>query len=164
MVSSAAPVDEPYSFQRHIQLQPDYEKALPPQVHTAVSTRPSPLTALLTSLPISPIDTQFLPANEDLPLPIARLPAELLDPIFLNLDLMSLERFALTCWRARYLTAVSDLWKRIALRMYQSPAMVPEGWNMKDAAKRHGGEWRTTVVEEERVRMDGCYISVCHYV
>lgn len=163
VVSAVAPADEPYSFQRHIQLQPDYEKAAP-LVMIAMSTRPSPLTALLTSLPISPAQTEFLPADENLPLPLARLPSELLDPILYHLDATSIERFGMTCWRARYLTAISDVWKRISMGIYRGPAMVPEGWRPEDMAKKHRGEWRTTVIEEERVRMDGCYIAVCHYM
>jgi hypothetical protein len=31
-------------------------------------------------------------------------------------------------------------------------------------AKRHGLDWRSTFIEEPRVRYDGVYISVCHYV
>ncbi len=31
-------------------------------------------------------------------------------------------------------------------------------------AHRHGLDWRTTLIEEPRVRYDGVYIAVCHYV
>ena len=33
-----------------------------------------------------------------------------------------------------------------------------------ELARRHDMEWRTTFLEEQRLRMDGCYISVCHYL
>jgi F-box protein 9 len=163
VVSSAAPVEEPYSFQRHIQIHPDYERAIPPP-HTPSVPSPSPLTALLQSLPIPADQTQFLPSDESLPTPISILPPELIDPILAHLDVASIERFALTCWRARYLTACADVWKGIAEGIYKGPAMVPEGWMARELARRHKGEWRTTLVEEERLRMDGCYISVCHYM
>ncbi|CAD6572904.1 MAG: hypothetical protein TREMPRED_000685, partial [Tremellales sp. Tagirdzhanova-0007] len=46
----------------------------------------------------------------------------------------------------------------------EGPAMVPESSSIGDLAEKHRGEWRTTLIEEDRIRMDGCYISVCHYV
>lgn len=42
--------------------------------------------------------------------------------------------------------------------------MVDEQITANDLVERHDGEWRTTFIEEERIRMDGCYISVCHYI
>lgn len=200
IVSSAAPVDEPYSFQRHIQVHPDYEKhPLPLHVSSIISesqaqsqpqstttsslhatttttnttttiqappSRPSPLTSLLSSLPISPNEITFQPQEESLPLPFALLPLELVEPILHHLDVATIERFAQTCWRARIITARSTVWKRIVKGIYKPPAMIPDvdGWRVGELNAKHGEEWRTTFVEEERVRMDGCYISVCHYM
>lgn len=164
VVSSSAPVDEPYSFQRHIQVQPDYERLQPLTTTTSISTRPSPLTSLFQSLPIPPESTTFLPADENLPLPISRLPAELFEKIFHHLHVSSLEQFGSTCWRARYLTAFAGKWKRLAEGIYRPPAMVGDDYAVGELGHRYKGEWRTAVVEEERVRMDGCYIAVCHYV
>ena len=125
---------------------------------------PSQLSNLFKSRPEDITTVTFLPAEEDLPLPIASLPSELLDPIFAHLDVASLERFALTCWRARYVTAASEVWRRLAEGIYRAPAMVTDPRAVRELGRRHKGEWRSVVVEEERVRMDGCYISVCHYV
>jgi F-box protein 9 len=105
-----------------------------------------------------------MPEDETLPCPIMQLPAELLDPILSHLPVQSIERFASICWRARYLTAYSSVWKGLAERLYRGPAMLPDGLEAKELARRHKGEWRSALVEEERVRMDGCYISVCHYM
>lgn len=193
IVSAAVPADEPYSFQRHLQFQPDYQRAPHPsngpQTSPSAATaalpttrKRSPLTILFDKASVPPDEAQFMPANEDKPLPLASLPAELLEPIFRHLDLASLERFGLTCWRSRLLTAKANVWKRRVHEIYRWP-MVPasahtDGVNDDDddtqaqvqvptpldLARRHGMEWRTTFIEEERVRMDGCYISVCHYV
>ncbi|WVR06828.1 hypothetical protein IAU60_003864 [Kwoniella sp. DSM 27419] len=164
IISSAAPTDEPYSFARHIQMQPDYVKHAPPDLPASTpTTGVSPLTLMLRGLPVPPQELRFMPAEETLPTPIAKLPAELLDPILSHLDVTSIERFGSTCWRARYLTHVSLAWRRIAEKLYKPPAMLPSS-ELRDLARRHGGEWRTTVVEEERVRMDGCYIAICHYI
>ena len=165
IVSSSAPQDHPYSFQHHIQTAPDYEK-LPSPAYPSQNTitRPSPLTSLLSKLPIAPSQTAFLPSDEALPFPLTRIPPEILDPILMHLSVADIERFGMTCWRARYLTSGSSVWKRLVSGIYRSPSMVPSGWKIMDAAARHGGEWRTALVEEERIRMDGCYISVCHYM
>ena len=55
--------------------------------------------------------------------------------------------------------------------IYRPPAILPpldsgEGEKVKvmELVKRHDGEWRTVLVEEERIRMDGCYIAVSHYM
>lgn len=183
IVSPTAPRDEPYSFQRHIQIQPDYAPPPPAAVAVVVPSddisaepsatalpdppvRPSPLSRLLEACPLPVSETAFLPADEALPLPIARLPSEMMDHVLRHLDVASIERLAQTCWRARYLTSSSVVWKRFAEGLYKAPTMVPPEprWGAKELVRRHRGEWRTMLIEEERVRMDGCYISVCHYI
>ncbi|AAW45422.1 hypothetical protein CNBH0900 [Cryptococcus deneoformans B-3501A] len=165
IVQPSAPVEEPYSFQRHIQLHPDYVKSSAAPIASSKTSSKSALTAILDSLPIAPYEFTFLPEDEDLPIPIASLPAELIDPILAHLDVIWVERFAATCWRARYLTQCSNVWRRLACRIYREPAILPPGGlTVKDLMQRHAGEWRTTLIEEERVRMDGCYIAVCHYI
>ncbi|WRT66627.1 uncharacterized protein IL334_003586 [Kwoniella shivajii] len=214
IISPTPPSVEPYSFARHIQMAPDYEKASSSTTltseqspTTSTMTKPitpidsppislSPLTAMFQSLIIPPNEIQFVAAEEDLPCPISNLPNELFEPILNRLDVTSIERFGSTCWRARYLTQYSNVWKRIAERIYIPPSILPlpeifseedeqdqgghvlnptkeetmpytvpvEVIQAKDLAKRHRNEWRTTFVEEERVRMDGCYIAVCHYI
>lgn len=207
LVSAAVAPDEPYTFQRHIQLQPDYEKqplGLQPTKASPASawSRPSPLTAILDALSIPAERTQFLPEEENLPVPIAKLPAELLETVLAFLDVASIERFAMTCWRARYLTARAGVWRKFVQGIWRGPGMLPECQGrldgpdtdssseteaddgdrrsaiaavqettrdrelrrIRELVSRHKGEWRTTLIEEERVRMDGCYISVCHYV
>ncbi|WVN87671.1 uncharacterized protein L203_102857 [Cryptococcus depauperatus CBS 7841] len=164
IVSPMAPVEEPYTFQRHIQLHPDYVKSVPPIAVSSQSFRKSPLSSLIQSLPIALDESTFLPEDENLPIPIAKLPAELIDLILSHLNIIWIERFATTCWRARYLTNISMVWRRIAAIIYKEPAMLPSGGvKMNDLVRRHDQEWRTTLIEEERVRMDGCYISLCHY-
>lgn len=159
IVSASVPQDEPYSFQRHLQFQPDYQKT---RAHT--TRKRSPLSSLIDRASVSADEATFLPANEDKPIPLSSLPAELLEPIFKYLDLASLERFGSTCWRARHLTSKAGVWKRRTQEIYRWPMITDDGVSAVDLAERHGWEWRTTFIEEERVRMDGCYISVCHYV
>nr|XP_019046593.1 hypothetical protein I302_05343 [Kwoniella bestiolae CBS 10118]OCF25523.1 hypothetical protein I302_05343 [Kwoniella bestiolae CBS 10118] len=173
IISPAPPTIEPYSFARHIQTAPDYEKSHPPPslpTPTTQTTSLSPLTKLFNDLPVPPSELSFQPEEEELPCPITKLPSELFEPILMNLDVTSIERFGSACWKSRWLTHVSLTWRNIAERIYRPPAMLPppprpeETIGVRDLVKRHRNEWRTTVVEEERVRMDGCYIAVCHYI
>lgn len=101
----------------------------------------------------------FLPAEEK-PVPIATLPLELLEPVLQRLDIASIERFAATCWQARVLTAKSLVWRKLVERIYRGPMFDGD---VQELVKKHDG-WRSTLIEEDRVRLDGCYISVCHYM
>jgi F-box protein 9 len=152
VVDPTAPPEAEYTFRRHIQVHPDHESG---------ASRQSKLTALLSSAETA--DSTFMPADETLPVPLARLPAELVEPILAHLDVGAIEAFGGTCWRARALTAYAGVWRRIVRGIYRPP-MLPPRLACAELARRHRGEWRTVLVEEERVRMDGCYIAVCHYV
>jgi len=44
------------------------------------------------------------------------------------------------------------------------PPIVPPDTPIRNLALRHGLDYRTTFLEEKRVRYDGVYISVCHYM
>jgi F-box protein 9 len=165
IVSSSAPSEEPFIFQRHIQLHPDYEQLQPLTTSSSDHHTPiSPLTSLLNALPIPAQNTEFLPSDENLPLPISKLPPELLEPIFNNLDVCSVERFAQTCWRARFLSSYSEIWKKLTSNIYKPPAMIPSSYSIPTTARRYHNEYRTFMIEEPRIRMDGCYISLCHYI
>jgi F-box protein 9 len=164
IVDPTAPEEPEYKFTREVQVHPDYERE---------GGRVSRLTALLEARRGDPESfpegeagdpaLSFRAADAALPLPLAGLPAELLDRVLLFLDVAALETFGVACWRARLLTAHSAAWKRLAERIY-APPMVESAALGRSLARRHRDEWRTTLVEEERLRMDGAYISVCHYI
>ncbi|GMK57875.1 hypothetical protein CspeluHIS016_0407090 [Cutaneotrichosporon spelunceum] len=163
IVDPSVPDESEYTFTREVQVRPDYERE---------GGRVSPLTALLEarvgdpeSFPDEAGDPamSFRAADAALPLPISKLPSELLDRILLFLDVGAQERFGASCWRARLLTAHGAAWKRLAEQIYLPP-MVESVAVGRGLARRHRDEWRTTIVEEERLRMDGAYISVCHYI
>lgn len=174
LVSADPPTNAPYTFQRTIQTAPDYD---PHHAHAHAhadgaishhyantSTRQSPLTALLRRADPEPSSRPFAPADEALPVPIDSLPSEVFEHVLHHLDVAGIESFGSTCWRARWLTAQSEQWKRRAERIYSRPAVNPDEVALAEMGRRYGGEWRTVLVEKERVRMDGCYIAVCHYM
>lgn len=134
-----------YTFERTIQTQPDYRSSHP---HVDLGT----ILAQKT-------DVEFV---QEEPIPIASLPIELFEPILAKLNVTSIERFAQTCWKARALTAKSVVWRKMVERIYRGPMV--QDWTPQDLVERHAGDWRTTLIEEDRVRLDGCYIAVCHYM
>ena len=158
VVSPSAPGTAPYTFQRHIQTLPDYAPSSLPSSHH------SPLTTLIQSAQSKPWEAPFSPADEEKPCPISTLPGEVFEHVFARLDVSSIEAFGSVSWRARYLTAHSERWRILAERIYVPPAILSPGVVLKDAVRAYDGEWRTMIVQKERIRMDGCYIAVCHYV
>lgn len=166
IVDPRGPSEQEYEFTRHIQLEADYARPL------AATSR---LTALVERFAgakaMNPAMgeewehsrfEEFAPLDPELPLPIAGLPAEILDRIFRHLDVGAVERFGSTCWRARLLTYHSSLWHHLVKSVYRPPML--RDVTVAQLIHRHRGEWRSAFVEEERLRMDGVYISVCHYV
>lgn len=166
IVDPRGPSEQEYEFTRHIQLEADYARPLAPT---------SRLTALIdkyaAAKAVNPATgeewehsrfEEFAPQDLELPLPIANLPAEILDRIFRHLDVGAVERFGSTCWRARLLTGHSSLWHYLVKAVYKPPML--RDVTVPQLVHKHRGEWRSVFVEEERLRMDGVYIAVCHYI
>ncbi|EKD00422.1 F-box domain-containing protein [Trichosporon asahii var. asahii CBS 8904] len=166
IVDPRGPSEREYQFTRHIQLEADYARPLAPT---------SRLTALIDKYAhvkgVNPATgeewehsrlEEFAPLDAELPLPIANLPAEILDRIFRHLDVGAVERFGSTCWRARLLTEHTSLWHHLVKAVYRPPML--RDVSVPQLIHKHRGEWRSVFVEEERLRMDGVYIAVCHYI
>ena len=54
-------------------------------------------------------------------------------------------------------------YRTLCRQIYRPPILPPE-LPLSTLVKRHGMDYRTTFLEERRVRYDGVYISVCHYM
>ena len=46
---------------------------------------------------------------------------------------------------------------------YKSP-QIPEAENLRDLVLKYKGDFRRLYIEHPRVRLDGVYIAVCHYM
>ncbi|WFD20495.1 hypothetical protein MCAP1_002739 [Malassezia caprae] len=123
------------------------------------------------------------PADEQVAVPVARLPDELWLAILLHIvmptrapelvpvprefqafepepgepwraytgpDYVSLERVGRVCWRLRWLSAHTQVWKAVA-QACEAPLV------------RAPCSWRDAFVHEPRVRMNGTYIATCEY-
>ncbi|KIP01887.1 hypothetical protein PHLGIDRAFT_131049 [Phlebiopsis gigantea 11061_1 CR5-6] len=105
----------------------------------------------------------FEPEDEKQPVHLQSLPDELLVYILHYLDTSALERFALVNRKARVLALDSTLWRRSVLSIYIPPQMREDD-DLADLITQYKGDFRRLYVEHPRVRLDGVYIAVCHYI
>jgi hypothetical protein len=61
-------------------------------------------------------------------------------------------------------SSVSDSGYRHLCERIYAPPLIPPEVKPYDLAKQHGFDWRSTFLEDRRLRYDGIYISVCHYM
>lgn len=123
----------------------------------------------------------FEPENEDEGAPIKTMPDEMLLLVLRRLDHTSIERFARVNRKARVLTLDASLWRRvvpvhsrsvvastyisrpIAKTIYQPP-QVSDDEDFDALALKYMTDYRRLYIEHPRVRYDGVYIAVCHYM
>ncbi|SPO24114.1 related to F-box protein pof7 [Ustilago trichophora] len=77
-------------------------------------------------------------------------------------DWQSLEILGRTCWKFRLLTKAASLWRDIVRETYYPPILDPT-LTLSTLYERHHSDWRTTFINQPRVRLNGCYIAACHY-
>ena len=77
-------------------------------------------------------------------------------------DWQSLEILGRTCWKFRLLTKSPSLWREIVRETYYPPIIDPT-LPLSALYERHHSDWRTTFINQPRVRLNGCYIAACHY-
>ncbi|KAJ9099167.1 hypothetical protein QFC21_004047 [Naganishia friedmannii] len=171
VVQATPPPLEPYVFMTHTQLAPDYHPrpagVRPGQAAVAAADTHAewqdPLTRIIATFPEDLYLVDFTPEEEKWPCLLSVLPDEVVENIAFFLDVQSLERFARACKKARLVTRVAPVWKYLCEKIYRPP-LLPLEIKPVDLATRHGFDWRSTFLEEQRVRYDGLYISVCHYI
>ncbi|KAJ7116071.1 hypothetical protein C8R44DRAFT_675645 [Mycena epipterygia] len=110
-----------------------------------------------------PQDLVFEPEDEEQPIHLNILPEELLVLIIRKLDHTSIERFAAVSRRARVLSLDPDIWRELVILSYKPP-QVPSLESMVPVVAQYHSDFRRVYVEYPRVRLDGVYIAVCHYV
>ncbi|TFK53425.1 hypothetical protein OE88DRAFT_1655559, partial [Heliocybe sulcata] len=108
-------------------------------------------------------DLGFEPEDENQKLHMRKLPDELLVQVLRCLDHTSIERFALVNKKARIISLDTAIWRDFVYETYKPP-QVPRESYMKTLMQTYRYDYRRTYVEQPRVRMDGVYIAVCHYV
>ncbi|KIK99812.1 hypothetical protein PAXRUDRAFT_822351 [Paxillus rubicundulus Ve08.2h10] len=105
----------------------------------------------------------FEPEDEREGVPINIVPVELLLYILRNLDTTTLERFAAISRKARVLSLDSSLWRNFVYMAYKPP-QIPGTDVVEMIVNGYNASYRQTYIEHPRLRLDGAYIAVCHYV
>ncbi|KDN47086.1 hypothetical protein RSAG8_03863, partial [Rhizoctonia solani AG-8 WAC10335] len=131
----------------------------PEPIHVAATSTHSIRTLISAFPPAS--ELAFSPEDERQPVPITRVPDELLLHILKLLDVPSIERFALVCRRARVVTVDPDLWRDFVTLTYVPP-QIPTTVRLTEYITRFDYDMRRLYIELPRLRLDGVYIAVCH--
>lgn len=110
-----------------------------------------------------PPDAAFEPEEENQLVPLNGLPDEIILHVLRLLDTTALERFASVCRKARLLTLDRGIWREHVAATYQPP-QVPSLEALQAVISSFLRDYRRLYIEHPRVRLDGVYIAVCHYV
>ncbi|KAI0061013.1 hypothetical protein BV25DRAFT_1917281 [Artomyces pyxidatus] len=110
-----------------------------------------------------PVHLMFEPEDERAPSYLESLPEELLVHIVRFLGTSAIERFAAVNRKARVITLESNIWREFVETIYKPP-QIPEDEPLEEIVGRYSGDFRRVYIEQPRVRLDGVYIAVCHYV
>ncbi len=112
------------------------------------------------------------------------LPLEILLHILFCLasihDVRTIERFATVCRKARAISLDPTIWRfalpfavisetnmrfiRFLVQGTYVPPQIPRIGLLEDISTRYGSNYRKLYKEHPRLRIDGVYIAVCHYV
>ncbi|EPQ56317.1 hypothetical protein GLOTRDRAFT_74909 [Gloeophyllum trabeum ATCC 11539] len=126
-------------------------------VHAVVT---GTIASLLESFPK---ELRFEPEDERRTLHLNKVPDELLIHILRYLDHTTIERFAAVDKKARVVSLDSVIWRDFVYETYKPP-QVPHEKYMKAMMQRYLHDYRRAFIEQPRLRLDGVYIAVCHYV
>ncbi|KAL1666433.1 hypothetical protein GGF50DRAFT_50651 [Schizophyllum commune] len=148
---------------------PSADKALAEQLQKGLGLQPAVqvqgvVTGTLASVIAEfPHDVSFQPEDETQGVPLNMLPDEILVHILLMVDVTTLERFATVSRKTRLLTLDSGIWRALVVSTYQPP-QVPSAEALTSVVASFQSDYRRLYIEHPRVRLDGVYIAVCHYV
>ncbi|KAF9073298.1 hypothetical protein BDP27DRAFT_1319186 [Rhodocollybia butyracea] len=114
-----------------------------------------------------PQDLVFQPEDENEVSPFNLVPDEIIVSILKILDPSSLERFASVNRKARVVSLDIAIWIKLVNETYKPPQIpiLPDGKSFLDyLSEQYLYDYRRLYIEHARVRLDGVYIAVCHYI
>lgn len=100
--------------------------------------------------------------KEGLP-PMNLIPDELLLQILRILDYTTIERFAAVSRKARVLSLDSAIWRDFVQLAYKPP-QIADDESIANVVELYSSDYRRAYIEHPRLRLDGVYIAVCHYM
>ncbi|KAI0725405.1 hypothetical protein C8Q72DRAFT_852664 [Fomitopsis betulina] len=136
----------------------DVHSAVVP-VAEGVAIPPGSLASIMAEWPAL---LEFLPEDEGKPVHIQKLPVEVLLLMLRKLGTTALERYALVCRKARFLTLDMGIWKEFVEATYKPP-QISDDLDLDGLLTTYLGDYRRLYIEQPRVRLDGVYIAICHY-
>jgi len=95
------------------------------------------------------------------------LPDEMIVNILKYLDSNSLERFGSVNRKARVVSLDTSIWRKLVNETYKPPQipLLPDGESsLEYLSQQYLNDYRRLYIEHPRIRMDGVYIAVCHYI
>ncbi|KAG2128581.1 hypothetical protein DEU56DRAFT_819076 [Suillus clintonianus] len=95
--------------------------------------------------------------------PINLVPDELLLQIIRTLDYASIERFAAVSRKARVLSLDTAIWRDFVHLAYKPP-QIADDESITNIVESYNSDYRKVYIEHPRLRLDGVYIAVCHYM
>ncbi|KAI9458100.1 hypothetical protein F5148DRAFT_1321490 [Russula earlei] len=110
-----------------------------------------------------PVPLSFEPEDEKAPSTLQRLPDEIVVHILSYLGTGAVERFACVSRKARVITLDATIWRSFVETIYKPPQISPNEV-LDDIVDKHSSDYRRVYIERPRVRLDGVYIAVCHYI
>ena len=146
-----------YNFSKTIQLEPD--------APTQSTNRSDAVDSIIQSLS----SFQFEPEDENKKFPISILPDEVFTNIFYQMisttDVQTLIRFARTSKKLLMLSNDNVIWKTLVKHHYKPPHQISYKFDIQSFVnKQFNGNWRKFWIDIPRIRLDGVYISICHYL
>lgn len=105
----------------------------------------------------------FEPEDERASVPLQKLPDELLVLVLRCLDTTTLERFAMVNRKARVVTLDKEIWRGFVRAIYKPP-QIPIDQDLNSLLHYYTADFRRLYIEHPRIRLDGVYIAVCHYI
>ncbi|KAA1470230.1 hypothetical protein DENSPDRAFT_774385 [Dentipellis sp. KUC8613] len=106
----------------------------------------------------------FEPDDEGQACAFNSLPDELVSHVLSYLGPTSIERFAAVSKKARVLTLDPLIWRGFCEAVYKPPQIAVDDTLEDMVAELYAGNYRRMYIEQPRVRVDGVYIAVCHYI
>ncbi|KAH9072087.1 hypothetical protein EDB83DRAFT_2571678, partial [Lactarius deliciosus] len=105
----------------------------------------------------------FEPEDERTPSFLQLLPDELVVHILRYLGTSAIERFACVSRKARVISLDTAIWRSFVEAVYKPPQISPNEI-LDDIVDDYSSDYRRVYIERPRVRLDGVYIAVCHYI
>ncbi|KAH9995394.1 hypothetical protein BJV74DRAFT_976352 [Russula compacta] len=162
MITTVSPLEQNMENRGAVPCPPGVVHVKPPPSvpHQPEQQVSSLLAGILAAFPVP---LSFEPEDERVPSFLPRLPDELLVHILSYLSFTAVERFGLVSRKARMITVDATIWRSFVETIYKPPQIAPDDV-LDDIVDQYSSDYRRVYIERPRVRLDGVYIAVCHYI